>query len=110
MIWIRRPGLPKAKEDRRMRDLFYMGLTNAAVVAVLAVPAYGISHWGKRPALAHLLWLFILIKLVTPPLWEVPFHLPSSAKAKATENAEVTAAAPVVCSDSRQRRGQSVTA
>ncbi len=36
-----------------MRDLFYMALTNAAVVAVLAVPAYGISRWGKRPALAQ---------------------------------------------------------
>ncbi|HEV8062414.1 MAG TPA: M56 family metallopeptidase [Gemmataceae bacterium] len=68
-----------------MHDLLYMGLTNAVVVAVLAVPAYCVSRWGKRPALAHLLWLFILIKLVTPPLWQVAVRLPiSTAEAPST--------------------------
>lgn len=55
-----------------MNDLFHLGLVNALVVAILAAPAYCLSRWGKRPALAHMFWLLILVKLVTPPLWRVP--------------------------------------
>ncbi len=73
-----------------MHDLLYMGLTNAVVVAVLAVPAYCVSRLGKRPALAHLLWLFILIKLVTPPLWQVPIRLPISKEEASTTTAAIT--------------------
>src|SRR5436305_10735265 len=78
-IWTRRNGLPRGKEDRLMNNLFEIGLANALVAALLAAPAYCLSRWGKRPALAHAFWLFILIKPVTPPLWHVPVSLQNLA-------------------------------
>jgi beta-lactamase regulating signal transducer with metallopeptidase domain len=50
-----------------------VGLANAVVAGLLAlgVAAVGIGARG-RPALRHGLWLLVLLKLVTPPLWKVP--------------------------------------
>ncbi|CAN5320308.1 hypothetical protein BH10PLA2_BH10PLA2_02870 [soil metagenome] len=55
-----------------MNDLLQIGLANAAIVTVMAIPAYALSRWGKRPAMAHLLWVIVLIKLLTPPIWQIP--------------------------------------
>ena len=54
-----------------MYTLLAIGLANAICAAVLAVPAYLAGRKGK-PALAHALWLLVLIKLVTPPLFRLP--------------------------------------
>src|SRR5215212_6277834 len=54
-----------------MSTLLALGLANAACAAILAIPAYLVGRYGRRPALAHALWLLVLLKLVTPPL----FHL-----------------------------------
>jgi WD40 repeat protein/beta-lactamase regulating signal transducer with metallopeptidase domain len=51
----------------------YVGLANAACAAALAFVAVAVGSWGRRPALAHCIWLLVLIKLVTPPLF--PFSL-----------------------------------
>ncbi|HMF12423.1 MAG TPA: M56 family metallopeptidase, partial [Gemmataceae bacterium] len=56
-----------------MQSLVEIGLSNALVASVLAVLAFTVSRW-RRPALAHGLWLLVLLKLVTPPL--VPIYLP----------------------------------
>jgi beta-lactamase regulating signal transducer with metallopeptidase domain len=72
-----------------MRELLNVGLANAVVVIFLAIPAFGVSRWAKRPALAHVLWLFILIKLVTPPLWHIPLALPASQTASLEKTASV---------------------
>ena len=61
-----------------MHDLFYLGLANAAAAVVLAIPAYAVGRWGKRPAIAHFLWVLVLAKLLTPPLWKLPVKLPGA--------------------------------
>lgn len=59
-------------------------LTNAALAALLAVAAFAASRLVRRPAVLHGLWLLALVKLVTPPLVELPV-LPSFARGGATD-------------------------
>jgi len=47
-------------------------LSNAAVVALLAILVWGITSLVRRPALSHALWVLVLVKLLTPPLIHVP--------------------------------------
>jgi beta-lactamase regulating signal transducer with metallopeptidase domain len=54
-------------------------LGNAAVAAVLAVLALGVRCTCRSPAVRHLAWLLVLLKLVTPPLFIIPLPvLPAS--------------------------------
>src|SRR5262245_64555110 len=55
-----------------MTWLVTTGLTNALLAVLLAGVAYGIGRWARRPALTHVLWVLVLIKLLTPPVFEVP--------------------------------------
>src|SRR5579872_3655528 len=68
-----------------MDTLLRIGLSNAAVAIVLAVLAVAAGCLGRRPALAHGLWLLVLLKLVTPPL--VPIALPWPAAPETAEAA-----------------------
>ncbi|MDB5310296.1 MAG: High-affnity carbon uptake protein Hat/HatR, partial [Gemmataceae bacterium] len=52
-----------------------LGLSNLIVAAVLAVLALAAGRWGKRPALTHALWLLVLLKMVTPPVIDLPVRL-----------------------------------
>lgn len=55
-----------------MGTLLLAGLSNAAWSAALALAAaVAVRVWRHRPALAHGLWLLVLVKLVTPPLVSV---------------------------------------
>ena len=56
-----------------MPIIFRVGLENAAAASILAIFA-AVCGLGLRrhPALRHILWLLVLIKLVTPPVWTVP--------------------------------------
>jgi beta-lactamase regulating signal transducer with metallopeptidase domain len=53
--------------------LVQIGVGNALTAAALAVPASLVGWFGRRPALTHALWLLVLIKLLTPPLY--PLHV-----------------------------------
>jgi beta-lactamase regulating signal transducer with metallopeptidase domain len=55
-----------------MTSLLQIGLANALCAAVLAAAALAAGRWSRRPALAHSLWLLVLVKLVTPPLFTWP--------------------------------------
>jgi beta-lactamase regulating signal transducer with metallopeptidase domain len=55
-----------------MSWLLIVCLKNAVLVAPLALLALGLSRWCRRPALAHLVWVLVLVKLLTPPLVDVP--------------------------------------
>src|SRR5262245_35056537 len=55
-----------------MTWLVTMGLTNAALAVPLAALALAVSRWSRRPALAHILWVLVLLKLLTPPMVEIP--------------------------------------
>lgn len=55
--------------------LLQMGLSNACFALGLALLAMVLGAGAKRPHLAHLLWLLVFVKLVTPPLVMVPVHI-----------------------------------
>jgi beta-lactamase regulating signal transducer with metallopeptidase domain len=79
--------------------LLRAGLTNAAAACALAVVAAAVGYFCRRPALRHALWLMVLLKLVTPPLIDVPLWRAASAEGPAVEAGgapEVAAAVPPV--------------
>jgi len=47
-------------------------LSNALFACALALVAVCVSAWLRRPALAHALWVLVFVKLITPPLIEIP--------------------------------------
>ena len=52
-----------------------LGLGNLIVAAALAVVAVAAGRWGGRPVLTHALWVLVLLKLVTPPVVNIPVRL-----------------------------------
>jgi beta-lactamase regulating signal transducer with metallopeptidase domain len=70
-----------------MTDLLQLGLSNAlgatALAAVVAIPALLLRR--KSPAAVHALWLVVLLKLVTPPLWKVPVSWPPATPSEQAE-------------------------
>lgn len=58
-----------------MTILLNVLLINAIVVVPLAAAAWLASRLLRRPALTHVLWVLILIKLVTPPFFRLPFSI-----------------------------------
>jgi beta-lactamase regulating signal transducer with metallopeptidase domain len=52
-----------------------LALSNVLLSALLAVCAWIVHLDGRYPAIAHLLWVAVLLKMLTPPL----FHLPLPA-------------------------------
>ncbi|MGP0068437.1 MAG: M56 family metallopeptidase [Isosphaeraceae bacterium] len=72
-----------------METLFRAGVSNAVSATFLAMVVAGLSRpLARRPAILHGLWLLVLLKLVTPPLYELAIPWPvTSAKG---ELAEVT--------------------
>jgi WD40 repeat protein/beta-lactamase regulating signal transducer with metallopeptidase domain len=74
-----------------MPPFMQLGLANAVCAAVLAVLALAAERLVRRPALTHCLWLLVLVKLVTPPLFPLSLAwLPAdtpAASAPATEAA-----------------------
>ncbi|WP_010586713.1 M56 family metallopeptidase [Schlesneria paludicola] len=55
-----------------MHSLLQIALINAVVIVPLAAIAFGVGRLSQRPALAHLLWVLILVKLLTPPVCQIP--------------------------------------
>ncbi len=62
-----------------MDSLFELAWKNVAIAGVLALAAAAAGRFIRRPALTHALWLLVLLKLVTPPLWHLPVPWPKSA-------------------------------
>ena len=54
-----------------METLLRIALSNTACAAVLAVGATAAGWSMRRPALTHALWVLVLLKLLTPPIWNV---------------------------------------
>ena len=55
-----------------MHPLVEVALVNAVMATILALLVAVAGWWFRRPALSHVLWLLVLVKLVTPPIWRVP--------------------------------------
>ena len=62
-----------------MAFLVDLALANLIVAVMLALVAGMAGLWGRRPALTHALWLLVLLKLITPPLFDCPIPWPTAA-------------------------------
>ncbi len=56
-----------------MNDILQAVFSNAVLAASLALAVLAIIRVWRNPHLAHALWLLVLVKLLTPPLWHVPW-------------------------------------
>ena len=54
-----------------MKDLLAIVAQNTIVAGILAILVYGLTRVGRRPPVAHLLWLIVLAKLIGPPVLPV---------------------------------------
>jgi beta-lactamase regulating signal transducer with metallopeptidase domain len=59
-----------------MESLVRCGLANAGIAAVLAILVAIVTRIWKSPHLAYALWLIVLVRLVSPPLLQIPIHGP----------------------------------
>ena len=55
-----------------MYSLLQIAIINAVLIVPLAAIAFGVGRLTQRPALTHLLWVLILVKLLTPPVYKIP--------------------------------------
>ena len=53
-------------------------IANTSIAVVLALLALAAGRL-RRPALVHALWLLVLVKLLTPPVWHVLVYSPTTA-------------------------------
>src|SRR5882724_8181670 len=72
-----------------MNALLETALSNVLMASLLAIPAALAAMWGRRPALTHGLFLLVLLKLVTPPLFRVPVAWPEPPASLADERPTV---------------------
>lgn len=77
-----------------MNAVVQAAISNATVAAGIALAALVAARLFRRPSLTHALWVLVLVKLVTPPLFEVPFTLTLDAPA-AESPAEIEPAPPM---------------
>jgi bla regulator protein blaR1 len=71
-----------------MDVLIQVAISNAVMATILAVVAALIGRMSGRPALAHALWLLVLLKLITPPFYAVQvawFDAPAPSQSPAIE-------------------------
>ena len=59
--------------------------SNALLVSALAVAVALVGRVWRNPAALHLLWVFVLLKLVTPPVVTLPVSLPVTHTPLASE-------------------------
>lgn len=85
-----------------METLLRIGVSNAAAAACLALVACAVGLLVRKPALTHGLWLLVLLKLVSPPLWTIPLHVSGSAEAPASPAPLCLDRAPAATTSQRQ--------
>ena len=74
-----------------METIVHAGLSNAISATFLALLVASLSRvLARRPAVMHCLWLLVLLKLVTPPLYQVPISLPEAWRASEASDAAIT--------------------
>ncbi len=55
-----------------MSPWFETGISNGVAATGLALVAWLVTRYCRRPRVAFVLWLLVLLKLVAPPLVELP--------------------------------------
>jgi beta-lactamase regulating signal transducer with metallopeptidase domain len=81
-----------------MTTVLGIGLTNALAATILAVVVWGMTRVWRQPAVAQLLWVLVLVKLVTPPLVSIPwsFERHPQEVIESTETTTSVAPSPMV--------------
>ncbi len=64
-----------------MQTLLHIAVGNAVMAAAMALLLLPAARWLGRPALTHALSLLILLKLVTPPVVNLPLVWPAPGSA-----------------------------
>jgi beta-lactamase regulating signal transducer with metallopeptidase domain len=76
-----------------MTTLLQTAISNVILATALAFVALAVTRLWKNRHVAHLLWVIVLAKLVTPPLWNVPMPvsdlLGSSTSAPVVSDPEI---------------------
>jgi bla regulator protein blaR1 len=77
-----------------VETLLHAGLSNAISATFLALLVACLGRvLARRPAILHCLWLLVLLKLVTPPLYEVPIPWPKTLTAGSDDSVRAEPAA-----------------
>jgi beta-lactamase regulating signal transducer with metallopeptidase domain len=79
-----------------MQSLLEVALSNAILACMLAVVALVVGLITRRPALVHALWLLVLVKLITPPIFRVSVPWPSASGSASVAAHRDSDPAPVV--------------
>lgn len=53
-------------------------ISNTVVGGLIAILAIAANRWAKRPELAHVLWVLVLVKHLTPPIVTLPIKVDPS--------------------------------
>ena len=72
-------------------------LKNAVLALPLVAAALAVGRLSRRPAFAHVLWVLVLVKLVTPPLVDVPLGWKLDLEAWLAEEVASTSMAVASC-------------
>ncbi|MCX7420289.1 MAG: hypothetical protein NT013_12220 [Planctomycetia bacterium] len=75
-----------------MTTILHIALINAVTVLPLALLAFVVGRAARRPALSHAMWVLVILKFVTPPL----FHLPVTIDVPVTDVGHVSNVLTVV--------------
>lgn len=83
-----------------MNSLLNILLVNAITVLPLAAIAAFVAWRGRRAPLQHAVWVLVLLKFVTPPLWSLPVNFavlpaPAVRDVAAWDSTSVNAGCPV---------------
>ena len=77
-----------------MNDFLAIAVQNTIAAGGLAVVVYGVTRVCRRPPIAHVLWLVVLVKLIGPPIvpvaWLAPIVKNPAANKPVTEPLSVT--------------------
>src|SRR6516165_10864558 len=83
--WLR----ARERKGTAVETIVRAGLSNAVAATVLALVVACLARpLARRPAILHCLWLLVLLKLVTPPLYEVPISWPDTLTASTATHVE----------------------
>src|SRR6516162_6452741 len=77
-----------------MQSFLNIGLSNAVMATILAIIAFFAGWCFRRPAVRHTLWLLVLLKLVTPPVFPLATPLLTSSEDAQAASATEPMAAP----------------
>jgi hypothetical protein len=84
-----------------IQALISLTLSNALGALALAVATVVVTRFVRAPALAHALWILVLVKLVSPAMVELPVRLPGDRPLLALRAPEETADSPLRIFDRR---------